>query len=448
MRFYGREEELQVLKNFLLTVQKKKISQMVTVIGRRRVGKTTLILKAFEKAEIPVFYFFVERQSSKEEIIASWLDMICRAYHIEFPPALNTIADVISYLMSLSEKQECVCIIDECQEFNAVSPQTWSQLQKVWDLKKNESRMLLIMSGSIISAMEDIFGNRSQPLYGRPSCQILLEPFTPALIKEIIKTENSSATNRDLLMVYAMTGGVPKYIELLCDADSLTEEKALDYFCSLQSAWFRAEGEIYLSNEFKAQAPVYRQILRSIADGATKWNEIESRIDDSVQLSPYLSRLEKFGIIQKVRPILQEKGRKTTQYRITDQYFLFWLTFVTPLIAQSLAQAHDWKRLKQYCQERLDTFLGKSLERWFIESIKHSGQWEIVGSWWDKKGLHEIDVVAINSAKQKICFNEVKLNTKKYNEAKLKLNAEAFLEVNPKLKEYKLSINGLSLENV
>ena len=72
MRFYGREEELQVLQNCLLTVRKKKISQMVTVIGRRRVGKTTLILKAFENAAIPVFYFFVERQSSKEEIIASW----------------------------------------------------------------------------------------------------------------------------------------------------------------------------------------------------------------------------------------------------------------------------------------------------------------------------------------------------------------------------------------
>ena len=193
---------------------------------------------------------------------------------------------------------------------------------------------------------------------------------------------------------------------------------------------------------------MYRQILRSIADGATKWNEIESRIDDSVQLSPYLSRLEKFGIIQKVRPILQEKGRKTTQYRITDQYFLFWLTFVTPLIAQSLAQAHDWKRLKQYCQERLDTFLGKSLERWFAESIKHSSRWEIVGSWWDKKGLHEIDVVAINSSKQKICFNEVKLNSRKYSEAKLKLSAEAFLEDNPKLKEYKLSFKGLSIENI
>lgn len=43
---------------------------------------------------------------------------------------------------------------------------------------------------------------------------------------------------------------------------------------------------------------------------------------------------------------------------------------------------------------------------------------------------------------------EVKLNTRKYSEAKLKLSAEAFLEDNPKLKEYKLSIKGLSLENV
>ena len=49
MRFYGREEELQTLSNFLQIVRKKHLSQMVVVTGRRRVGKTTLILKAFEK---------------------------------------------------------------------------------------------------------------------------------------------------------------------------------------------------------------------------------------------------------------------------------------------------------------------------------------------------------------------------------------------------------------
>ena len=63
MRFYGREEELQTLSNFLQIVRKKHLSQMVAVTGRRRVGKTTLILKAFEKEKdaVPVFYFFVER---------------------------------------------------------------------------------------------------------------------------------------------------------------------------------------------------------------------------------------------------------------------------------------------------------------------------------------------------------------------------------------------------
>ena len=57
MRFYGRSEELATLRGYLEIVRKKAVSQMVSVVGRRRVGKTTLILKAFEeeKKAIPVF---------------------------------------------------------------------------------------------------------------------------------------------------------------------------------------------------------------------------------------------------------------------------------------------------------------------------------------------------------------------------------------------------------
>ena len=79
MRFYGREEELQTLSNFLQIVRKKHLSQMVVVTGRRRVGKTTLILKAFEKEKdaVPVFYFFVERRTTEEELVAAWLADVC-----------------------------------------------------------------------------------------------------------------------------------------------------------------------------------------------------------------------------------------------------------------------------------------------------------------------------------------------------------------------------------
>lgn len=448
MRFYGREEELATLRSFFKTVCQKEISQMVTVIGRRRVGKTTLILKAFEEERLPVFYFFVERRTSEAELIQSWLNEISRIYQVEFPPTLKTIAELVSYLMTLSKSKPCVCIIDECQELNAVAPNTWSQLQKVWDLKKNQSQMLLVMSGSIISAMEDIFGNDSQPLYGRPSGQITMRPFAPAMIKKIVQTENPQATQEDVLMAYAMTGGVAKYLELFAETDSFSADKMLDYLCSMQGAWLRSEGDIYLANEFRSDAQTYFQILRAIADGANKWNEIESRINGVSQLSPYLSRLERFGIIRKVQPVMQEGKRRTTKYFINDPYFLFWLSFITPLIPKSMAEASDWQGMKKYCLDRLDTFLGRTLERWFIETYRRAYRWEIVGGWWDKNGQNEIDIVAINTSEEKIEFVEVKRNPGKYDESKLKLKATAFLRDNTKLADYEMSYRGLSIEDI
>lgn len=75
----------------------------------------------------------------------------------------------------------------------------------------------------------------------------------------------------------------------------------------------------------------------------------------------------------------------------------------------------------------------------------------MIGVLYRKKSPHWGEYQFLSRLKSQVSlarYYEVKLNTRKYNEAKLKLNAEAFLEVNPKLKEYKLSIKGLSLENV
>ena len=59
MRFYGRQNELAALHR-ALTIVRTQSSQLISVLGRRRVGKTTLIAKAFENADIPVFSFFVQ----------------------------------------------------------------------------------------------------------------------------------------------------------------------------------------------------------------------------------------------------------------------------------------------------------------------------------------------------------------------------------------------------
>ena len=451
MRFYGRKEELKALRNYLQIVRTKSVSQMVTVIGRRRVGKTTLVLKAFEevRTDIPVFYFFVERRATEEELVATWLADVCRAYDVEFAPAITSVAELVNYLMSLSRQRECVCIIDECQDFNFIVPRIWAQLQQVWDLKKTQSRMLLIMSGSILSAMEEIFCDNSQPLYGRTSGLIDVKPFDPDVIKEIVRTENPTATNGDLLAVYSLTGGVAQYLTLLAESDRLSSDGVLNYVYSVAGTWLRYEGNIYLSNEFRAEAPAYFEILRAVASGATKWAEIEDRVKTASQLAPYLTRLERYGIIRRLKPLLNEEDKKkNTRYAISDQYFLFWLTFIMPVDFRRMTEIGNWEAARNNCKANFSRFLGRSLERWFLSAYQADAQWESVGGWWDKSGVNEIDVVAVNRRTKKLEIAEVKLNAAKYDEAKLRAKAGAFLHENRKLQDFELTVCGLSLKDL
>lgn len=72
MKFYGREEELKTL-NF--EVSKLNVSSRLAVVtGRRRVGKTTLILKACEQSGLPYLYFlFKENIRNRNWLKNGWL---------------------------------------------------------------------------------------------------------------------------------------------------------------------------------------------------------------------------------------------------------------------------------------------------------------------------------------------------------------------------------------
>ena len=128
------------------------------------------------------------------------------------------------------------------------------------------------MRGSIVSAMEELFNASSQPLYGRSSGQLMVQPFLPSVIREIVLTENPKANPMDLLAVYAITGGVARYLEILADEQCLTMDNAIQFIFSPQGGWLRSEGTIFLVNEYRDGGLTYSQILRAIANRATKWN--------------------------------------------------------------------------------------------------------------------------------------------------------------------------------
>ena len=79
MRFCGRKEGISALSSFWKTVRRQNVSQMVSVIGRRRVGKTTLVLKAFENEAVPFLYLFVSQRVSESDLVQAWLNEVCRS---------------------------------------------------------------------------------------------------------------------------------------------------------------------------------------------------------------------------------------------------------------------------------------------------------------------------------------------------------------------------------
>ncbi len=447
MRFYGRNEELSVLHRQFELVQTNRVARMAVVTGRRRIGKTTLVLKAFASGVVPFVYLFVSKAETEESLAATLIATIGTQLSVAYPPSLRNLSQAVAWAMHLSQTRPFVLMIDECQDLSSVNSGFWAQLQKVWDLNKSNSQLLLIMSGSIQSALEKIFGAQSEPLFGRADVLMTVSAFTTQEMMEIFQDQTPTAQDTDLLTLYALTGGVARYVELFVDAGAVKQKEMLDFVFSGNGSWYRAEGYLMAANEFRLEAPIYMEILRKVAAGQTKWAQIQDGIAGSI--SPYMRRLEElFRIIRRQYPIESKASLRQMRFSVADAYFRFWLRFISSGLAQALAETQHWENLKNSVVENLPTFMGRTLEDWFRQQCRESGHWAQVGAWWDRKGENEIDLVAIDRSGKRLLIAEVKTNPAKYDSIRLSAKAESFLTVNPQFKDFELKLRGLSVQNM
>ena len=126
----------------------------------------------------------------------------------------------------------------------------------------------------------------------------------------------------------------------------------------------------------------------------------------------------------------------------------FWLEFIDPMPLRALAEASRWSMLINYCQSKFSDFLGLSLESWFRSSYLEKGPWFEVGSWWDRTGEYEMDLVAVDPSEKRIEFGEVKLNPEKFNSIKLSGKVSRFLEAHPQYSDWTISMKGLFPDDI
>ncbi len=439
MRFFDRKEEIATLRD--IRNKASHTSQFTVVTGRRRIGKTSLVWKAYE--DEPTLYFFVARKAEGD---------LCDDYRLEIENKLGVptighsecFVEIFEFLMKFSATHPITLFIDEFQEFFRVNKSIYSDMQRIWDMYSATARINLIVCGSIFSMMTKIFKDKKEPLYNRQTSFMSVRPFPPSVLKEILGEYNPNYTADDLLALFSFTGGVAKYVQLLVDADATDKASMLDYIIKADSV-FLGEGKAVLVEEFGKDYGTYFSILSAIARGKTSRAEIESLVGR--QIGGYLTKLEtEYEIISKKQPLFEKSTAKNVRYTIGDNFFTFWFRFIYKY--SYMLEIENYNSVKTIITRDYETFSGLMLERYFKRLLIEQQLYTRIGSWWDRRGENKIDIIAENELNRTATFFEVKRKAANIDLDKLENKSAVFMRSTGEFDGYTINICGLSMSDM
>lgn len=437
MKFYDREKEIELLEKNWEKSAKKSI--FTVLIGRRRVGKTALLLKNEEKQNM--LYLYVSKDN--ERVLVEKFQKVTEArLGLHIYGKLESFDQFFEQIMIYGKDHHFTIVFDEFQNFIKVNPAIPSHIQNIWDRYHEETTVNFVACGSIYSMMHKIFDNEDEPLYGRKDCEIRLKPFRIGVIKEILHDFNPDYTPEDLLCLYTLTGGVAKYMAQLMDAGATNKASMLKWVTEIGSP-FLNEGKELVISEFGKDYANYLSILQLIAGGMTVQNQIDSIIGKNT--GSYLKNLdEDYNYVSKLHPMFSKPGSRNVRWCIEDCFLRFWFRFILP--NQNLVEMERNELLLEIIERDYNEYTGIILEQFFRQKIAEEERVTTVGYYWDRKGNNEIDVIALNEIDRTGLVAEVKRNASRYNERLLQEKFKSIKSYFGKFNDVKLV--GLSMEDM
>lgn len=439
MRFFDREREKEILREVEMLSHEN--AQFTVITGRRRVGKTWLVTHTYNTDEI--LYFFVGRKS-EAELCKGFRKEIEEKLHIPVLGDTYHFSDIFEFVMKYAMTNHVTLFIDEFQDFIRVNKSVFSDIQRIWDLYKEKAKINLLVGGSINTLLTKIFKNNKEPLFGRQCRFMNIKPFRIAVLKEILHTYNPDYSADDLLTLYMLTGGIAKYVSTLMDNKSVTAADMITRVISEESPYI-AEGKNVLLEEFGKDSGVYFSIMSAIASGKNTRNEIESAVGKEV--GGYLTNLEEeYNLISKQAPFLSKSKSKNIHYELDDAFYRFWFRFIHKY--NFMVEIGKFENLREIIRRDYTTFSGHVLERYFRQKISEEEDITRIGSWWDRKGENEIDIITENELSDTITFYEVKREKDNIQLGTLRRKSEAFFTKVRIPENYEINYRPLSLEDM
>lgn len=360
--FIGRKVETEILKEALESYE----SEMVAVIGRRRVGKTFLINSVYK--EQIVFEVTGIQHASKKEQLENFVLQLAEASGSVFPiqkPSswLQAFALLIAYLKQHNAVEKKVVFLDELPWMATHKSGFLNGLSYFWNSWATKNNIVVVICGSAASWMIQKVVNHRGGLHNRITKQINLAPFTLAETETYLKARKINLDRYQIVQLYMAIGGIPHYLKEIKKGKSAIQN--INQICFAPNARLKHEF-LRLYPALFANADAHIAVIRALA---TKWHGLTrqelsslSGIAEGGSLSRVVEELNYSGFISSYQPF--GKKKKTTLYRLTDEYSLFYLKFIE---GKKEEGADIWHHLSQ--TQLYKTWTGYAFENICLKHI-------------------------------------------------------------------------------
>jgi len=410
---FDRERELAEL-NMLLG---EPGARLVAVTGRRRLGKTTLLVHWARESQLPTLYWVASHFPASVLLNEFSAQVWQHGNPGRRPPAAFHYDDWSHAFQELAllcqEEQRHIVILDEFPYAIDSEPGLPSTLQNAWDHHLKHSNLCMVLCGSQVGMMERLFAANA-PLYGRMAGPLRLSPLPFRTLVDFLPRYGP----QERVAVYAILGGVPAYLERFSDRLSVMQNIRRHLF--QETGLFRTDPD-YLIGEQVRDLKSYQAVLAAIAGGARQPAEIalQAGLPHASSADPYLARLSEMGYVRSELPITIPPDRRgasrRSRYVIADSFLRFYFRFLRPnldLLGQGL---HD--AVEARITEQLRAFIGQTafeeLCREWILAQARAGRLpfaaEQVGAHWSPDV--QVDVAAISWRDRALLLGESKWGT-------------------------------------
>jgi AAA+ ATPase superfamily predicted ATPase len=399
--FIGRDKENETLNRHYASDD----FEFITIYGRRRVGKTTLITE-FCKGKKTILFPALETSSSNNLMALSSSIFACMNPDMK-APSFSSFQQALDYIAECARNERIIFVIDEFPYLAESDRSISSILQNTIDHKLKNTKLMLILCGSSMSFMEKQVLNYNSPLYGRRTAQIKLLPFCYFDVAQWFP----SYTSEQQALSFGVLGGIPMYIEKFSGRKNVYKN-ILDSIMHTDAVLFEEPSNL-LKQELR-EPQTYNSIITAIANGKTKLSEISSMVGlETGSATKYIDNLISLGIVKKEKPLLSVKNKKTI-YLLADHFFRFWYKFIpqnmAAILSGNISKIFD-SAVKTYLPE----YMGLAFEdicKEFLLTRAQNLPFVIsqIGQWWATEA--QIDIVALSSDKTEIIVGSCKYRNK------------------------------------